>query len=118
MGDEKDKAKAKRLILARRARFVAAALASVTATSTAAVLAGSTEACGGATAQDIPTGDDPKPQVCLSPPKNPQPQPCLSQVLDAGPSDDAGNPKDGSSDARLVKDADPLPCLSPPLRDE
>jgi hypothetical protein len=74
---------AKRLILARRARFVAAALAGVAV------------ACGGSEAE---------PEVCLSPlaPRDAggdaadaQPQPCLEPTFDAG------------------KDAEPQPCLSP-----
>jgi hypothetical protein len=79
---------AKRLILARRARFVAAALAGVAV------------ACGGST-------DDADPQACLSPPYQPRdagsdadadaaPQPCLEPLPP-----DAGD------------DAEPQVCLSP-----
>ena len=82
---------AKKLVLARRARFVAAALA------------GMTIACGKEKAPhpclDVPPAEDasaPTPQVCLSaapqgwspPPENQSPRPCLSiadpDLLDAG----------------------------------
>jgi hypothetical protein len=85
MGDDD----AKRLILARRARFVAAALAGV---------AGVAVACGGSI-------DDADPQPCLSPPYQPrdagsgtdaEPQPCLEPLPP-----DAGD------------DAEPQVCLSP-----
>ena len=86
MGTGNDEAK--RLILARRARFVAAALAGIAA------------ACGGST-------DDTDPKPCLSiqpgdggPPtdsaSDAEPQPCLEPL-----------PPDASDDA------EPQPCLSP-----
>lgn len=116
---ENPKDKAKRLILARRARFVAAALASVAVTGA--------EACGGGT-EPVPTSEDGgtssgssgtsgtsgNPQPCLTPP-NPSssssgnPQPCLDVAYDAGEPQpclkvayDAGNPQ---------------PCLSMPAPD-
>ncbi|MBN9165759.1 MAG: hypothetical protein BGO98_45500 [Myxococcales bacterium 68-20] len=100
MGDDS----ARRLILARRARFVAAALAGVTAT---AGLAAATEACGG------DTETEQSPQPCLSVDADfgkadaaeAGPQPCLSvdaQVpVDSGDEDDA--------------EAGPQPCLIAPL---
>jgi hypothetical protein len=98
MGDDD----VKRLILARRARFVAAALASLT-----------TAMCGGQTSGTSSSGD---PEPCLSPrcePPNCDPQPCLAQVpTDSGRDAPTDGPKDGSDDA---DDAGPLPCLSPPL---
>ena len=100
---------AKKLILARRARFVAAALASVAATTTA--LGASLEACGGETV-DQGGGGDAGPQPCLSPTADPRP--CLTQrVEDAGRRD--ASTDDGGKDAG--KDADPQPCLSPRLPD-
>jgi hypothetical protein len=90
MGDDESK----RLILARRARFVAAALAGVAATA---------NACGG----------DAEPQPCLSPlydggisdgradAADARPQPCLEPMIE-----DAAKP---DADA----DAEPQPCLSP-----
>ena len=83
---------AKRLILARRARFVAAALAGVAV------------ACGGST-------QDADPQPCLSPPSQPRdagsdadagPRVCLEAPLE-----DAGSDEDAGADA----DAEPQPCL-------
>jgi hypothetical protein len=84
---------AKRLILARRARFVAAALAGVAI------------ACGGSTT------DDANPEPCLGPQYQPprdaggdadaQPQPCLEPPIQ----EDAGADADA--------DAEPQPCLSP-----
>ncbi|MBN9165758.1 MAG: hypothetical protein BGO98_45505 [Myxococcales bacterium 68-20] len=109
MGDDS----ARRLILARRARFVAAALASVTA---AAVAGTSVNACGGeldptesdtggggtagdrdAQASDGADGasKDATPQPCLSPRKPDDPQPCLTPPADDDDDFDAG----------------PMPCL-------
>jgi hypothetical protein len=97
---------ARRILLARRARFIAAALASITATGTA-VLAG-TEGCGGGTEQS--DGGDPQPclspSVCLEPPvedsgTDAPPQACLKVAPDA------------SSDADADADAEPQPCLTP-----
>jgi hypothetical protein len=99
MGNDNDDAK--RLILARRARFVAAALAGVAV------------ACGGATDEGDPQPclsirptdggiDSAKPQPCLEPSvdEDAGPQPCLSPLPpDAGDAGDA--------------DAGPQPCLSP-----
>ncbi len=88
---------ARRLILARRARFVAAALASVAVT--AGVAAG-TEACGGGVEQ-TDAGSDAAPRPCLDiVPDDAAPRPCLDIAPDA--SDD---------------DAGPKPCLAPPLDD-
>lgn len=82
---------AKRLILARRARFVAAAVAGIAA------------ACGGST-------EDTRPTPCLEPgirdsgadAADADPKPCLSPL-----------PPDASSDASDDADAGiPQPCLS------
>ncbi len=96
----------RRIILARRARFLAAALAGVAATGTVAAAA---EGCGGETEQS----DGGTPQPCLSPPSNPdaQPQPCLSKIAE-----DAG--LDAATDAKLDADAEPQPCLAPPPGDD
>src|SRR5687767_2872373 len=100
---------ARRILLARRARFIAAALASITATGTA-VVAGA-EGCGGDTEQS--DGGDPKPcltqKPCLEPPAQKDsstdapPQACLKIAPDA------------STDANKDADAEPQPCLSPPI---
>ena len=96
----------KKLILARRAKFVAAALAGVTV------------ACG-----KEPT---PPPQPCLSVPVDnrdagppePPPQPCLTPMMMP---EDAGPPATETTDAGApAKDAGtpppkPTPCLSPPI---
>lgn len=96
MGDDS----ARRLILARRARFVAAALASVAAT---AGVATATEACvGGSEREEIDGGSDANPQACLAMTPDANPQPCLDIVP---PEDDAG------------ADAEPQPCLFAPLDD-
>jgi hypothetical protein len=91
------------LILARRARFVAAALASVAATTGVAL---GTEACvGGAEdGEEVDGGtSDAAPQPCLTkaPDDDASPQPCLDIEL----------PKDAAADA------DPQPCLFAPLDD-
>ncbi len=91
---------AKKLILARRARFVAATLAGVGV------------ACG-----KEPT---PPPQPCLSQPMThldaAPPEPCLSPMpppLDAGAvapeAADAGRPSEPDAGSK------PMPCLAPPL---
>jgi len=100
----------KKLILARRARFVAAALAGVSV------------ACGKEPSQP--------PQPCLSVPvqrdadaNEPPPQPCLSPME---PPADAGEPTPtdaGSSTTTTTKQQQgdagmppkPVPCLAPPL---
>jgi len=86
MGDKE----AKRIILARRARFVAAALAGLNAAM-----------CGGETDGGSDGGTNPRP--CLSPPsvQDGGPKPCLSPPLP-----DAAADADG--------DAEPQPCLAPP----
>ena len=88
MGDEE----AKRIIFARRARFVAAAVAGLNLAM-----------CGGKSEDN--------PQPCLSvinePADSGNPQPCLSQVRD---------PVDAAADAADA-DAEPQPCLSPPPPD-
>ncbi|MBX3207045.1 MAG: hypothetical protein KF764_18505 [Labilithrix sp.] len=94
----------RKLILARRARFVAAALASVAATTTA--LAGALEACGGETEEPRTEGKDAGPRPCLSPTANPTP--CLGVALPP----DAGSATDGGADDAGL-DAEPQPCLAP-----
>lgn len=101
---------ARRLILARRARFIAAALASVAVTGAGA------EACGGSTEPE-PTTQDAGPRPCLDPPNTSSssssssgtPQPCLAPPLpeDAGP----------KPCLDVAYDAGPQPCLSPPAPD-
>lgn len=97
MGDD-----ARRLILARRARFVAAALASVAAT--AGVAAG-TEACAGAVEQGD-AGGDAAPQPCLKRPPDDAggPRACLNVALPEDAGGDAGD-----------DDAGLRPCLAPPV---
>ena len=85
MGDDESK----RIILARRAKFVAAALAGLNAAM-----------CGGETTSE--------PQPCLSVARDDggsPPQPCLSAPIDAARPDAA----DAADDA----DAEPQPCLAP-----
>jgi len=91
MGDED----AKRIILARRARFVAAALAGLNLAM-----------CGGKSETD--------PQPCLSVVSDDDggnPQPCLSPP-GPGPVDAAVDVGDAGTDAD-DPDAQPQPCLSP-----
>lgn len=97
----------KSLVLARRAKFVAAALAGVTGVATA---------CGGST-ESSSSGN---PEPCLGVaccPEEPNPQPCLSQVAPDAPIDappDASGDGDGGGDANDGDaDAQPQPCLSP-----
>jgi hypothetical protein len=97
----------RKLVLARRARFVAAALAGVAASTTPLVAAVAvTEGCGGETSE-------PQPQPSLSVDASPGdgdarndtgPQPCLSVDADVNEPTEAGN-----GDA-----AGPKPCLAPP----
>lgn len=106
-GDRNDP---KSLILARRAKFVAAALAGVTGVATA---------CGGA------TEGSGNPEPCLGIeccPDDPPPQPCLSKPFDPPDADaeaetdatDASGDSDSDSDAKTSDaDAEPQPCLSP-----
>jgi hypothetical protein len=102
MGDDD----ARRLILARRARFVAAALAGVAATAS---VAASTEACGGDVEQ---TDTDGGPKPCLSGPSgqaDAAPQPCLDPPIE----EDAEAPNEDA--ATTDADAEPQPCLFAPL---
>lgn len=107
----------KKLILARRARFVAAALAGVSV------------ACG--------KEPSPPPQPCLSQtaePPDAEPMPCLTPMMREEPDTGAAAPSDGGAfDAGAPRDAGattttrsqkpdaggptptPTPCLSPPL---
>ncbi len=94
----------RRIILARRARFLAAALASVSA----AGMAAGAEACGGTVDEQHADGGEPKP--CLGITADAQPQPCLSRIPDDAASD-------AGSDASLDADAEPQPCLAPPPGD-
>lgn len=97
---------AKKAILARRARFIAAAMLGT-----------------GLMSCDRKSSE---PTVCLSvmpqPPPDPPPQPCLSVAIPApypadagtttgGGTDDAGAADGGTTDAGPP----PAPCLSPPL---
>lgn len=113
MSDDDVKAR----ILARRAKFLAAALSGAGLAATAALVPG-LAACGDD--QVTEPADGAAPQPCLSPlapdsggvppdasPDGANPQPCLSPLPpDAG--DDAG---DASDDA--AGDAEPMPCLAP-----
>jgi hypothetical protein len=95
----------KKVILARRAYFIAAAL-----TSASIGVASSIGACGGeAEAPPRDGGADAAPQPCLrAPPPDASPQPCLGmQQPDASP--DAATPDAG--------DAEPQPCLRAPAPD-
>lgn len=92
---------ARRLILARRARFVAAALAGVAAT---AGVATATEGCGGGT-----DTEEQSPEPCLSVDASifkedakAEPQPCLSVDASIGKED---------------AEAEPQPCLFAPMDD-
>jgi hypothetical protein len=91
MGDEE----AKRIILARRARFVAAALAGLNAAM-----------CGGKS-----DGDAPKPDAGVVAPDGGNPQPCLSS-LPRDPEDASADADEAAADADA--DAEPQPCLAPP----
>jgi len=87
----------KKLILARRARFVAAALAGVGV------------ACGKEPAQ---------PQPCLSPvyvaPPDAEPMPCLSPPVYVPPDADTTTTEASDAGAGAEPDAaKPMPCLSP-----
>jgi hypothetical protein len=104
---------AKKLILARRAKFVAAALAGMTGVATA---------CGGSTED----GKASNPNPCLGVeccPENP-PEPCLSPPYEPPDADAAVDGNDDANgdadDAATNKDADaePQPCLSPPIGDQ
>lgn len=90
---------AKRLILARRARFVAAALASA-----AMACGGDTESnpnpCLSARLEDSGAKADAEPQPCLDPSvpdagDDASPHPCLSVAADAGDGGDGGDAGDG-----------------------
>lgn len=95
----------KSLILARRAKFVAAALAGVTGVATA---------CGGSTDE---TGSSKNPEPCLGVQCCPDadPQPCLTPLQP-----DASDGGDASDDGATNDDADaePQPCLAPPPGDQ
>jgi hypothetical protein len=94
---------ARRAILARRARFIAAALA------TAGIGAALTQGC----AKD--RANDPSPEPCLS--VVPQPQVCLEPM----PPDDAGDPPGTGSALVPTSDAGAPPpqvCLSVPRKEE
>jgi hypothetical protein len=104
--DEKNR----KLILARRARFVAAALAGVAATTT---LATTNEACsGGGDSVDGGSEADPKPCLKVAPGEEP---------TGSGTGSDPGNPTDGgggtpTKDGSISKfDAEPQPCLFAPI---
>lgn len=106
MGDDR----ARRLILGRRARFIASTLASVAATAATGV---AIDACGGE------VDPDPTEQADAGSYDGATPQPCLTPAMN----DDAGAGVDGSPQPCLKvapdagKDAGPRPCLVPPLPD-
>lgn len=123
---------AKKTILARRAKFVAAAMASVGLASA--------EACHPKDADspneiNVDDAGQPPPNVCLSvslqrdeDASAPPPQPCLSPVVPQPPDDDAGAfaqpppqvclspmppPRDaGAGTPKTQPTATPMPCLS------
>jgi|GEM_PF-2369309 len=121
--DQKEKDEAKAIVLARRARFVAAAVASV------GIACGKSttppEPCLSATVQP-----DAAPLPCLSPMpadagREAPPMPCLSQPMPTSTADaaaDAGKPPNADAGAKpLAPDAGahrrptgpgPVPCLS------
>ena len=90
----------RRVILARRAKFVAAALAG-------AGIVASAQACGGETARDgTDAAGDAAPQPCLKTHADAEPQPCLGAPLeDAQPQPCLEAP---------IEDAQPQPCLDVP----
>ncbi len=98
----------KKLILARRARFIAATLAGVAASTTPLVVG--VEACGGET-------EEQSPQPCLSMDaaidRDAQPQPCLSVDADVSDPEDAGDGAVDDGGAKGDADAEPQPCLAP-----
>jgi hypothetical protein len=96
MGDDE----ARRLILARRARFVAAALTGLTA----AMCGGTEDEANPRPCLDV-AQDGGTPQPCLSTVEDAAPQPCLDVVPDAG--DGGGDAGEDAGDA----DAGPQPCL-------
>ena len=104
---------AKKLILARRARFIAAALA-------AAGLATGAEACGGNAERDVGAGGSTQGGSAGSGVGG-VPQPCLSIAAGTGNLGTGGTitfPSDagaeGGEGGVQVIDAGPMPCLSPP----
>lgn len=103
MGDDD----VKRLILARRARFVAAALAGLAVAR-----------CGGKADGD---GSDANPEPCLGVAYPPGPPgvcltaPYRDAGADADDAGDAGADAGDAGDAGDDADAGPQPCLSPPI---
>jgi len=101
-------------ILARRAKFLAAATA-----ASVSVACSSAEACLKYPSSRDDAGVDA--QVCLEPQydagpdtrADTAPMPCLSMVADSG-SSDASDTNDSASDTS-VADTFPMPCLVPPL---
>lgn len=116
MGDDKQQ-KTRALILARRAKFMAATLASVAATT--AAVGATTEACGGDTNDPVPISNDAgkadaaNPQPCLSIAVDAGPEPCLAPLPPDGGEDAGEDGGDGGKDGG--KDASPQPCLIAPL---
>ena len=102
MTDEESKKK----ILARRARFVAAAVASISMTGCGGDTEAEPQACLSDTGVDVDTG----------------PTPCLTPASDTGGGDttsDAGidAAADGDADGDVDPDTGPTPCLAPPPED-
>jgi hypothetical protein len=95
----------RKLVLARRARFVAAALAGVAASTAPFAL----EGCGGETTEDKEAGPQPEWIRPKDAGKEAGPQPCLS--VDA----DVSDPVDTGADGGEEEDAGPKPCLAPPV---
>jgi hypothetical protein len=116
--------RARNAILARRAKFVAAALAGI---SIAACKDGGPFACLKVAAPRDAETEDTQPQVCLSPPIDPDAARVWSTDGDAAVDASAG-PSDAAAGDASAKDAGPrvlkpdttlrppTVCLSPPIR--
>ncbi len=120
MSDDTDDTR--KIVLARRARFLAAAVAGV-----------GIAACGEPPAPQVclstvpvnpPPPDEPGPQVCLSPMPTPEdagpgdtgastPIATDTTPVDAGSSPDAGAGKKKPPPTSVVPTAKPMPCLTP-----
>lgn len=100
---------AKRAVLARRARFVAAAMAGIATASC--------DACSRPCLSPRPTSVDASPGPCLSVPMGPVDageQIAIDSGADAGDAGDAGKDASRAADKRpVIGPPPPQPCLSP-----
>ena len=105
----------KKRILARRARFVAAALASagLGATGCGGEVAGPTACLDPIVDTGSSEAGDTNPTVCLSAPADTGARFDADVGGDSGA--DAGADADAAEDTATPTDAGPLPCLAPPL---